>query len=67
MRRLIIHRKGSFLGCRSIVNFYILDEKNGNTMISNLKCRKIGELKNKEEKAFEIPNEQQKFLLYMIS
>lgn len=62
MRKLTIKRTKSFVGCAAKIKIYIEDPasneitiacNDGNTK-NNVPCRKIGELKNGEEKTFEI-------------
>ena len=60
MRNLIIKRNKSLAGCFGKVRVYIKDVENGELNIKGCPCRKLGELKNGEEKAFSIVNEQTK-------
>lgn len=53
MRNLTVKRNKSFVGCLGKMKVYIEDEC-GDTEICNKKCRLLGELKNGEEKSFEI-------------
>lgn len=56
MRNLTIKRTKSFVGCLAKMKVYIADFAAGDTMINNTPCRKLGTLKNGEEKTFEIDN-----------
>ena len=56
MRNLTIKRKKSFIGCLSRAKIYIEDAKAPELTINNTPCRKLGELKNGEEKTFVIDN-----------
>ena len=57
MRKLIIHRDKSLAGCLGRVRVYIEDAQNGEMEIRGKRCRKLGELKNGEEKSFPISDE----------
>ncbi len=54
MRNLTIKREKTFVACLAKVNVYIEDENNYDLIINNSPCRKLGTLKNGEEKTFEI-------------
>lgn len=54
MRNLIIKRNKSFVGCISKFKVYIEDYVSGDTTINGVPCRKIGTLKNGEQKTFTI-------------
>ena len=54
MRNLIIRRNKSLAGCLGKVRVYIEDAENGELNIRGSLCRKLGELKNGEEKSFTI-------------
>ena len=58
MRNLTITRRKSIAGCAMKVQVYIKDEVAGDLMINNVPCRKLGDLKNKEEKTFCIGTEE---------
>ena len=58
MRNLIIKRNKSLAGCFGKVRVYIEDKENGELNIKGCACRKLGELKNGEEKTFSIAAEQ---------
>lgn len=64
MRNLTIKRTKSFVGCLAKMKVYI-EDNSSSEIINNTFCRKIGELKNGEEKTFEIDNESQK--VYVIA
>ena len=53
MRSLTVKRNKSFAGFLGKVQVYIADA-NGELDISGQRCRKLGDLKNGEEKAFSI-------------
>ena len=57
MRTLTIKRKKSFVGCLGKMKVYISDSFSNELVISGIPCRKLGELKNGEEKSFEIGEE----------
>ncbi len=52
MRNLTIHRIKSFVGCLAKLKVYIEDPSCNEMIINGIPCRKIGELKNGEEKTF---------------
>ena len=54
MRKLIIKRTKSFVGCLGKMKIYIEDIYGSDIVINNVPCRKLGDLKNNEEKTFEI-------------
>lgn len=54
MRNLTIKRTKSFVACLVKLKIYIEDPVSSDIVINNIPCRKLGELKNGEEKAFEI-------------
>ena len=54
MRHLTIKRNQSFVGCLGVFKVYIEDAVFGDTTIDGVSCRKLGDLKNGEEKTFEI-------------
>ena len=55
MRELVIKRAKSFAGCFGKVHIYIKDAAAAELDIQGAPCRKLGELKNGEEKTFLIP------------
>lgn len=65
MRNLTIKRTKSFVGCLAKMKIYIEDFATGETLINNIPCRKIGELKNGEEKTFQI--EEQALKVFVIA
>lgn len=56
MRKLIITRKGSFVGCLQKLNVYISDSENSELDICDIPCRKIGVIHNDESVTFDIDN-----------
>ncbi len=54
MRNLTIKRTKSFVGCLAKMKIYIEDTTSNEMLINNTPCRKIGDLKNGEEKTFQI-------------
>ncbi|MCH5320787.1 MAG: hypothetical protein J1E36_03430 [Eubacterium sp.] len=54
MRNLTIKRTKSFVACLANMKVYIEDPSSAEIMINNTPCRKIGTLKNGEEKTFVI-------------
>lgn len=54
MRNLIITREKSFVGSISILKVYIEDSVNPEITINNTPCRKLGTLKNGEQKSFPV-------------
>lgn len=57
MRKLTIKRQKSFVACLVKMKVYIQDDTCYDIEINGVKCRKIGTIKNGEEKAFEIGEE----------
>jgi len=53
MRNLTIKRTKSFVGCLVSAKLFVEDAA-GDTLIDGVSCRKLGELKNGEEKTFSI-------------
>lgn len=60
MRNLTIKRAKRFVGCFGKMKVYIEDPASNEITINGVPCRKIGELKNGEEKTFEIDNGEAK-------
>ena len=60
MRNLTITRTKSFVGCAGKVKIYITDPLAADATINGLSCRKLGDLKNGEEKTFSIGCEEAK-------
>ncbi len=54
MRNLTIKRTKSFVACLAKMRIYIEDPTSSEILINNTPCRKIGDLKNGEEKTFQI-------------
>lgn len=54
MRKLTIIRANSFVGCLGTMKVYIEDAEAGDTEICNVRCRKLGDLKNGASAEFEI-------------
>ncbi len=65
MRTLTIKRAKSFIACLGVLKVYIEDHNVSELMINNTPCRKLGTLKNGEEKSFEIPDTSAK--VYVIA
>ena len=57
MRNLTITRTKSFVGCLGKMKVYIEDPMDGDTVISGVNCRKLGDLKNGETVTFPIGEE----------
>ncbi len=60
MRNLTIKRQKKFTACLVQQKVYIEDPISGDTTINNVLCRKIGVLKNGEEKTFQIEDKATK-------
>ena len=56
MRNLVIKRNKSLVGCFAKFKVYIEDYTASEIKINNVPCRKLGTLKNGEEKSFLIPD-----------
>ena len=56
MRNLTILREKTFVASLAKIKIYVEDTSAGDTLINGVKCRKLGEIKNGEEKTFEIEN-----------
>lgn len=54
MRNLTIKREKSFVACLATMRVYIEDATSTELIINNVSCRKLGDLKNGEEKTFVI-------------
>lgn len=54
MRTLKIKRNKSFVGCLCKIKIYLEDPASEEITIRQVPCRKLGELKNGEEKTFEV-------------
>lgn len=60
MRNLTIKREKSFVACLMKIKVYIEDHTSNEITINNIPCRKIGEIKNGEEKTFSIDEKETK-------
>ena len=60
MRNLTIIREKSFVGCLAKMKIYIEDRASGEIHVNGTPCRKIGDLKNGEEKTFQVTEEEAK-------
>ncbi len=63
MRKLTIERKKSFVGCLVKLKVYIEDPLSSELNICNTPCRRIGMLKNGEEKTFLIEDNAAKIFV----
>ena len=54
MRKLTIKRTKTFVACLMKMKVYIEDHSAGEIVINDVPCRKLGDIKNGEEKTFEI-------------
>lgn len=54
MRNLTIKRNKSFVGCMAAMKIYVEDPVSSEIVINHIPCRKLGTLKNGEEKTFVI-------------
>lgn len=57
MRNLTVKREKSFVACLITMKVFAEDKEHGETVIDGTPCRRIGELKNGEEKTFPIGEE----------
>ena len=60
MRTLTIKRKKTFVACACKMQVYIESFDGTGTEINGVYCRKLGELKNGEEKSFQIGDDSAK-------
>lgn len=60
MRQLTIKREKSFVGCLMKMKVYVEDASAPELEINGVPCRKLGDIKNGEEKTFEIGNNAMK-------
>ncbi len=60
MRNLTIKRRKTFVGCAVKMKIYIEDPYSNDIVINDVSCRKLGTLKNNEEKTFQIEDNQAK-------
>ncbi len=65
MRNLTIKREKSFVGSLAKIKVYIEDPTSNEMRINDVPCRKIGDLKNGEEKTFQI--DEQEVKIYVIA
>ncbi len=65
MRNLTIKREKSFVGSLAKMKVYIEDPTSNEILINDIPCRKIGDLKNGEEKNFQI--DEQAVKVYVIA
>ncbi len=65
MRNLTIKREKSFVGSLAKMKVYIEDPTSNEMRINDVPCRKIGDLKNGEEKTFQI--DEQEVKIYVIA
>ncbi len=65
MRNLTIKRAKSFVGCLAKMKIYIEDPTSNEMHINDTPCRKLGDLKNGEEKTFQI--DEQKAKIFVIA
>ncbi len=63
MRNLTIKRRKSFASCLAKTEIYIEDPMFHDFVVNDTPCRKIGELKNAEEKTFQITEEAAKIFI----
>lgn len=63
MRKMTVTRRKTFAACLSKLNVYIEDNIFGDTLISGVKCRRLGSIKNGESKTYEIGEGQRKVFL----
>lgn len=63
MRNLTIKREKSFVGCLGKMKVFIEDPIAHETFINDVPCRKLGTLKNGEEKTFVIGDEQARVIV----
>lgn len=63
MRNLTIKRTKSFVACTAKMKIYIEDATSNEIIINNTPCRKIGELKNGENKTFQVDEQAAKIFV----
>lgn len=63
MRNVTIKRSKSFVACLGKMRVYIEDPLHGEIRINDIPCRKLGELKNGEEKTFETDGQAAKLFV----
>ena len=65
MRNLTIKRIKSFVACLAKMKIYIEDPNSPDITVNNVPCRKLGDLKNGEEKTFQV--EEQALKVFVIA
>ena len=65
MRNLTIKRAKNFVGSLAKMKVYVEDPTSNEICINDIPCRKIGDLKNGEEKTFQI--DEQEVKVYVIA
>ncbi|MBQ6431839.1 MAG: hypothetical protein IJJ99_08195 [Oscillospiraceae bacterium] len=65
MRNLTIKRRKRFVACLYKMRIYVEDPAAGELTINDVPCRKLGELKNGEEKTFQIDEQARR--VYVIA
>lgn len=65
MRNLTIKRTKSFVACLAKMKVYIEDPNSPDITVNNVPCRKLGDLKNGEEKTFQV--EEQALKVFVIA
>lgn len=63
MRNLTIKRHKSVVGCAMKDQVYIRDAQDPELTIAGVPCRKLGSIKNGEEKTFQIPEGEQEIFM----
>jgi len=63
MRNITIKRTKSFVGCLVKMKIYIEDPTSQEMQVNGISCRKIGDLKNGEEKTFQIGEQEAKIFV----
>lgn len=63
MRNLTIKRAKRFVACLGKMKIYIEDPTSNEMFIGNTPCRKLGELKNGEEKTFQVEEQAAKIFV----
>lgn len=63
MRNLTVKREKSFVACLITMKVFAEDKEHGETVIDGTPCRRIGELKNGEEKTFPIGEDDVKIFV----
>ena len=63
MRKLTVLRRKTFAACFTKMKVYIEEPIFGDTVISGVKCRRIGELKNGEAKTYGVAEGERKIFV----